>query len=391
MLNAKFEKNDVTLVVSTCTRGSVGLQSFTTSNSRTISGWTNVRVSRGVERCPSDFEVSFTEPFDSVDSVLVQPGDEVEVYFGSDLLLSGFVDRYMPSFNSREHIVRITGRSRCQDLVDCSAHWSGGQLLNMPLLQVAKNLCAVYGITVNLAPGANQGDPIPQLNIMVGEPIYDVLERLCRFRGLLLYDQPDGSLFLSGVGTQEDLGFPTAIGTKIASSALVQGVNVLSASALYSMDGRFSDYDAVYQGLDTCQDVGDGGNLIAHVADGGVPRFRYRAIVSEHVIGGAIVAEQRAKWEMARRLGRSFQVRVTTDTWRDSDGVLWTPNTGVNIDLPGLKLKPQTWLISDVTYKRNEGGTTADLVIMPPQAFFQEPIILNPIAPDINSVGNVNK
>jgi prophage tail gpP-like protein len=42
-------------------------------------------------------------------------------------------------------------------------------------------------------------------------------------------------------------------------------------------------------------------------------------------------------------------------------------------------------LISEVTYKRDANGTTADLVIMPPEAFYQEPIILNPIAPDVVS------
>jgi prophage tail gpP-like protein len=385
MINSNFAPDELTLAVSTCTRGSVGMggASFTTSNSRSITGWTSVRVSRGIERCPSDFEVSFTEPLPGPTDLIIQPGDEVEVYLGTDLVLSGFVDRYMPRFSATEHSIRVQGRSRCQDLIDCSAKWPGLQFVKQPLLTIAQQLCAVYGIKVTLAPGSDQGEPIPQLNIMVGEPVLDVLERLCRFRALLLYDQPDGSLLLSSIGTQENLGFPTPIGTKLASSALAQGVNVLSASAMYAMDGRFSDYDAVRQSLDTCEDVGDGGNLIAHVADPGVPRFRYRAIVAEAVAGGADVAEQQAIWEMNSRIGRAFQVRLTTDNWRDSSGELWTPNTLVNIDLPALKMKPQTWLISDVTYKRDAQGTTADLVIMPPQAFYQKPIILFPVAPDV--------
>lgn len=369
--------DDLTLRVSTCTRNTSaasGQPTYTTSNARSITGWTRVRVSRGIERCPSDFEVEFTEPYDAVGDVIAQPGDQCEVLLGNDVVLTGFVDRYLPSYNARQHTIRITGRSKCQDLVDCSAKWPGGQLLNMPLLQIAQNLCAVYGIPVNLASGSNQGDPIPQLNIMVGEPIYDVLERLCRFRALLLYDQPDGSLLLSGIGTQQ------------AASGFKEGINVLSAGAMYGMDGRFSDYDAVRQSLDTCEDVGDGGNLIASETDTGVPRFRYRAIVAESVFGGQDVAAQRAKWELARRFGRSFQVRVTTDSWRDSSGALYAPNTLISVDLPGLKLKPQTWLISDVTYKRDDGGTTCDLTIMPPAAFEQQPIILNPIAPDVNRV-----
>lgn len=369
--------DEITLRVSTCTRNlnaALGQPTYTTSNTRNITGWLGIRLSRGIERCPSDFDVSFTEPYPGVSDVIVQEGDQVEVLLGADVVLSGFVDRYLPSYNAREHTIRITGRSKCQDLVDCSAKWTGGQLLNMPLLQIAQNLCGVYGIPVALAAGANQGDPIPQLNIMVGEPIYDVLERLCRFRALLLYDQPDGSLLLSGIGTQQ------------AACGFEEGVNVQAASAMFGMDGRFSDYDAVRQSLDTCEDVGDGGNLIASVQDPTVPRLRYRAIVAESVFGGQDVAAQRAQWEKARRYGRSYAVRVSTDSWRDSAGKLWTPNTLVPINLPGLKLKPQTWLIADVTYKRDASGTNADLVIMPPEAFYQEPIILNPIAPDVNMV-----
>lgn len=373
-----FQQDDLSLWVSTCVKGGTGTitggASYTTTNSRQIAGWTRVRVSRGIERCPSDFEVEFTEPFASVDSVIVQPGDEVEVYLGADLVLSGFVDRYMPSYNAREHTIRVTGRSKCQDLVDCSANWPGGQMLNLPILQIAKNLCDAYGIPVNLAAGTNQGLPIAQTIVMAGEPVYDVIERICRYLGLLVYDQPDGSLLLSGIGTQQ------------AACGFQEGVNVLAAGAMYSMDGRFSDYEGLYQGLDTLQDIGDGGNQFAHVVDSGVPRYRRRVVICEQISGSYEVATQRVNWELARRMGRSFQVRVTTDSWRDSAGQLWQPNTLVPLDLPGLKMHPQTWLIADVTYKRDETGTTAELVIMPPQAFAQEPIVLNPINADITPV-----
>ncbi|NVI06351.1 phage baseplate assembly protein [Paraburkholderia youngii] len=380
--------DDITLRVSTCTRNAnagPGDPTYATSNGRDITGWTSVRVSRGIERCPSDFEVAFTEPYPGVSQVIVQPGDQVQVLLGTDVVLTGFVDRYMPSYNAREHTIRISGRSKCQDLVDCSARWTGGQLLNLTIDKIAKQLCSVYGIEVNVADGTVIGDPIPQLNIMIGEPIYGVLERLARYRALLLYDQPDGSLMLANGGAGS-----SSIGTRKAASDFKEGVNVASAGAMFGMDGRFSDYDAVYQGLDTLQDIGDGGNLIAHVTDPGVPRLRYRAIVSENVAGGSVVAQQRANWELAARMGRSMQVRLSTDSWRDSAGTLYEPNTIVDIDLPGLKLTPKTWLIAEVTYMRDEQGTRADLVIMPPQAFYPEPVTLYPIAPDYTTVSGVN-
>ncbi|RQV20669.1 hypothetical protein DF039_12600 [Burkholderia cenocepacia] len=380
--------DDVTLKVATCTfnpAAKLGQETFKTTDVRSISGWLDVSVARGIERCPSSFDISYTEPYPSVGDILAQPGDWVQVMLGGDLVLTGFVDRYMPSYSGNQHTVRITGRSKCQDLVDCAAFINGGQLLNMTVDKIAAALCAPYGISVSVAAGTDVGDPIEQVNVMVGETPYSVLELLCRYRALLLYDTPNGGLLLAAGGDAKKSG-PLAIGARVASSGFTEGINVASASLMMAMDGRFSQYDAAYQGLDTLRDIGDGGNIIAHTYDTTVPRFRYRAIISENVTGGKDIALQRANWEMAYRLGRSFQVRLVTDSWRDSAGSLYEPNVLVDIDLPSLKLPKKRWVISDVTYKKGPQGTSAELTVMPPQAFYQEPIILNPVGPDFTRV-----
>ena len=71
-------------------------------------------------------------------------------------------------------------------------------------------------------------------------------------------------------------------------------------------------------------------------------------------------------------------LNLTTDSWRDSAGALWTPNTLVPLSLPALRLERAMWLISSVSYKLDENGTTADLTIMPPGAFQPQPIALQP-------------
>jgi prophage tail gpP-like protein len=78
---------------------------------------------------------------------------------------------------------------------------------------------------------------------------------------------------------------------------------------------------------------------------------------------------------MARRIGRSQALSLTVDSWRDSAGMLWTPNNLAPIYLPAAKLTPSTpWLISEVSYILDlEGGTTADIVMMPPEAFTVAP------------------
>ena len=96
------------------------------------------------------------------------------------------------------------------------------------------------------------------------------------------------------------------------------------------------------------------------------------------------VAKKRAKWEAVRRFGRSRQVRLTTDSWRDEKGVLWTPNTLVPLSLPTLKVDNVLWTVAEVTYARNEqDGTVAQLVIMPKEAFIPQPVVFMPAPADV--------
>ena len=227
---------------------------------------------------------------------------------------------------------------------------------------LAKKLAAPFGVKV--ATLAGDGLPIPQHVMNLGETPYEIIERCCRYSALLAYDDVDGNLVMSQVGS-----FTHA-------SGFVQGVNVQEANVTFGMDERFSVYIAAYTTTDLLGiPGGTNGNRPATVQDPTVPRFRPRAIVSEQVQAGQSLAALRANWEMARRYGRSQSVRLVCDSWRDSGGSLWTPNALARISLPSLKLTPvDPWVISEVSYIRDaERGTIAELTLMPPQAFTPEP------------------
>ncbi len=342
-----------------------------TANNRSISGWDAVRVTRGIERCPNDFDIEMTELFPGEASALVvQPGDACQVAIGGDLVITGYVDRVRPSIGASSHSIQITGRGKCQDLVDCAAEWPNGQISGSSALQIAQKLAQPYGISVS-ATSADVGPPIPQFNLIQGETPFEIIERICRYRGLLAYELPDGSLFL------------TQVGTATAASGFTEGVNVETAGICYAMDGRFSEYQALLQSMEALGDVGNGGNLFGVAKDPGVPRHRRMVIITESGGGGRDVCIQRANWEAARRAGRANQLVVTTDSWRDSAGILWTPNTLVPLALPNLKLAQANWVIGSVTYVKSEAGTSADLVIMPPAAFVPQPVLLQPFAADV--------
>ena len=76
---------------------------------------------------------------------------------------------------------------------------------------------------------------------------------------------------------------------------------------------------------------------------------------------------------MNRRYGRSKQLTVTIDSWRDKDGKLWKPNTLIPVNLPTLRLPDTEMLLAEVTYMRDDNGTHARMTLMPPAAFAVQP------------------
>ncbi len=335
-----------------------------------IRGWTEVRVTRGVERVPGDFEITMTERFPGdLNAVTVLPGQPCQVLLGADVVITGYVDRFAPSISARGHQIRVSGRGACCDLVDCSAEWPGGQINGTNALDVAQKLAQPYGIRAALASGISAGGNIPQFNLILGETAWEVIERVCRYRALLAYELADGSLLLNQVGTDAH------------SSGFALGQNVQQASVQYSMDQRYSDYVAFIQSVEQFGDSAAGTvdpNQIVRIRDTTVPRHRQMDIIAEAAAGGVDIAAVRAQWEMGRRWGRSFVCSLTTDSWRDSSGQLWQPNWLVDLDLPQLKLPRQRWVISEVSYQLGQSGTTAQLTMMPPAAFQPQPVLLQP-------------
>lgn len=337
-----------------------------------IYGWTDVRITRGVERLPSDFDIGMTERFPgSVQDVVVSPGDPCQVFIGPDLIITGYVDRFVPSIGPDSHAVRITGRGKCSDLVDCAAIYPNYQISNGSVLAIANKLGEPYGIKVTAI--ADVGGVIPQVNILHGESAFDVIERICRYRALLAYDLPDGNLVLAQVSSAKH------------SSGVTEGQNVEEAAAKYSMDERFSEYTVYLQSMETLNDAGSGSSLLATKKDPGVPRFRRKDLIAEAGSGGLDISIKRANWEAARRMGRSMQLQVKVDSWRDSAGALWTPNQLVPISLPTLKTADKEWLLGEVTFSRDASGTGAHLLLMPPDAFNPEPRLLQPDFADVPS------
>jgi prophage tail gpP-like protein len=140
---------------------------------RILGGWQSVRVTRGVELCPSHFDIELTERFPGqAGKAVVADGATCTVALSGDLVLTGYIDRYMPSYDKHQHRVRLIGRSRPQDIVDCSIHivklgtW---QISAATIGQAARILLEPYSIGLSLPDGdAELPGPLQALAVHAG-------------------------------------------------------------------------------------------------------------------------------------------------------------------------------------------------------------------------------
>jgi prophage tail gpP-like protein len=216
---------------------------------------------------------------------------------------------------------------------------------------------------------ANQSGAPLVLNATLQETVFEILEKVARFAGVLLYEDVNGNLLLANVGTST------------MASGFTQGVNVQAASAAFTMDERYSEYLPVLMSTNMYGQQGIGGTSFPKVFDQGVPRFRPEIVVSPQFQQNQSFAETCAQWEATRRWGRANMLRVTCDSWRDKAGTLWAPNAFAPIDIPALQLKTMSapWIIGSIDFiKDADRGTVADLMLMPQQAFSPQPVYLVP-------------
>ncbi|WP_447877511.1 phage baseplate assembly protein [Serratia fonticola] len=331
-----------------------------------VQGWDNIRVTRGIERLPSDFDLSLMDYYPGSDGEeLVRKGDPCQVMLGDDLVMTGYIDRWNPALSKSRHEIRATGRSKCQDLVDCSAEWPNNVISQANALQISQRLAAPYGI--NVSSDVEDMATVPQFTLNWGESSQEVIDRISRWAALLYFDTPDGNLLLTRVGTRK------------AASGVAQGENIEYASFTDSMDERFSDYIGVSMTTtpvaEFSPNAGYDAVTLARARDPEAAKMRYRNRVI--IVESTMIANQQAQncidWEMNRRFGRSRQLQVTVDSWRDKSGKLWEPNTLIPISLPKFGLRDELWLLAEVTFLRGEQGTTARMVLMPPAAFAVQP------------------
>lgn len=322
---------------------------------RIYGGWTRLRITRSIEQIAGTFELEMTERWPGQPQVTpIRPGRPCQVLLDGEPVITGHIDTVEPSYDAGSHSVRVTGRDKTGDLVDCAAIHRGGQWHNVAIDRLARDLIAPFGI--GLVVETDTGGAFSSFNIQEGESVFECLERAARMKALLLVSNPQGDLVI------------TRAGRTVVPVMLEEGKTIKAARAEFSWKDRFSAYTVKGQTRGTDDFFGENAaHPSATVRGDAINRYRPLIVLAEEHGHGATLRD-RAEWEKNVRMGRGNRGVVTVQGWRHAGGALWQPNTLVRVRSPLL------WLDSDMlivgcTWTLDERGTLTELTIARREAF----------------------
>lgn len=331
-------------------------------NGRAYAGWKTARVTRGIESLCGGFELSVSERWEAGGNPWpIYEEDECTLKIGADTVLTGYVDKLSLSYGAGEHSLSVSGRDKAALLVDCSLSAGPWEFNGVPVLTVAKRVCSPFGIAVTVAPGLTIPTPPEKVAVSPGDSPHDVLERLCRLSGVLAVSDGQGGVQLMRPGTTR------------AATELVEGENILAASADFDASSRFHRYVVLGQhaGTDAWSGGGTAG-VIGSAVDVNVRRMERVLVVRPEGNVTPAHAKRRAEWEATVRAARADSVTVTVQGWTQGDGALWPVNALVGVRSPHLRVDGDM-LISQTVFSVGEDGTKTTLTLRAPKAFLPEP------------------
>lgn len=311
--------------------------------------WTRAAVTYSAKQAARAFAFSLTDAQPWLGAWNFMPGEECAVYGNGDLLCQGYINTMSPSYEAQQHKVEISGRSKSQDTIDCSAEHDKGEFKEKNPLQIAQALDK-YGV------GYKADTDLKNLSIFrlnPGETIHQAVERACRKQQLIMMGQPDGSVLI------------TKGGEKRVHPPLIEGVNILGASATFGDEDKHSDYVVKGQRAFGSQSK-TSLRVEAKATDNSVKRKRTKVILPETDVTEE-EAQRRAENHRDKQQGESVKASVKLQGWRDAGGQIWQANTLIYVQSPMLKLSMDL-LIESVSLTQDEGGTFTQLSLVQPQA-----------------------
>lgn len=284
----------------------------------------------------------------------ISPFDPCQVYIGNNKIIDGYIDKVSPRLSPSQNSINISARDKSGDLVDCAALHGVGQWNGLKLDKIIKEICAPFKINVTVE--TDVGDAIPYFRLDQSMTAFEAISKLCSLRSILAIADDKGGILL------------TRASDVTLTEQLIEGVNIIEGSADFDGAQRFSEYLIKGQALTSeglTGEVAFSGQ--ATVKDLNVPRYRPTVIVESAPVDNG-TCQKIAKWELAKRRGKSRNFKIKIRGLLRADGSLWPLNRQIFINSQYLGVYDKL-LIAGVEYVSDGTGDYTTFTLTPKDAY----------------------
>lgn len=316
------------------------------------SGWTGVTIDTAIDQIADAFSVS--APYDPKALAALKPFgyDRVEVYVGTDLVLTGTIDRIDAGLAAGGNTITVQGRSLPGALVD-NAIDGPLEYSGLSLSTIARQIAKPFGVMIR---ADNDTNPLDLARAEYGQTAADFLNSLAAPRLLLLNSSPSGQLVIT---------WGRAIKDRPVIASIVEGETPMSSlSASFDGTRRHSVYKAASQ-------FAGEPDIVGRVTDSAIRAYRPHLVsVGETDQDPAVTARRlRAEADAA-----SLGISATLPGWRRPDGALWASGHVITLRAPSVILRAAaSYIIAGRRLSLDEGGQSAELRLTLPETYAGEP------------------
>ncbi len=317
-------------------------------------GWENASITRSIDQQASTFTVDVSNET-KIDLV---PGEELQVMYGDDLIMTGLIDVVSVGYDAHSHILTMAGRSKTKDLIDSSATITK-QFKGQTIKQIAQALIERHGLSITVQ---GESEIINDFQVEAnGETVFAALQRLADMQQFTLTDDVDGNLVFARLGKET------------SKNILKSGGGILSCQYSISEQGRY--YAFIIKGQTKGDDQVFGKQICQIYSTANDPACRRNRvlIVNADTDMNSDQAYKKAQWQQQANAGKSLELKYRVQGWTGNAGSVWRENTLVYVEDSIIKFKG-TLIVSAVTYNLNAGGTTCELTLNHPSAYEKEAV-----------------
>src|SRR5262245_43600834 len=275
---------------------------------RVFSDWETVWVqNRWMDAWPI-FRFTAAERFDPKNppqlwkTLQIVPKDQVTILLGGQLAITGYVTVRQTAYDANSHAVSIQGVG-AQFFT-----WRGGildksQEFKGSYVDIAKKVLEPFGMTPKVVGSLDSTEFKDGTHNETGESVFQFLERIGRFRKVVLGADHEGNILLIGdhVGTLAD--------------DLTEGVNIKSCQCVIKIEEQYDPY--VARGQKKRSDEGSPKDAAQQeaIVEGSLGRYSPLLVAVDHPIWTQHEVDIRAVTEMTWTAGTVVEATVVVYGW----------------------------------------------------------------------------